>query len=293
MKPDVVAIGGGHGLAVTLRAARRYAGTLAGIVSVADDGGSSGRLRNELGIIPPGDLRKCLVALADDTSDPARTLATAFEYRFDADDPSGHALGNLVIAALAASTGDLLRALDDAAALLGCVGRVIPAAIEPVVLVAECGTGEVRGQTAVQRTTGILRVSLDPCDVGAPPEAVAAIAHADQVLIGPGSLYTSVLAALAVPELTKALSNCAAQRVYVANLRPQSSETAGYDVAAHLAALRNHGVEIDVVVADTSVMAPGALDGSGVRVVTAPLAKANGLAHDPGRLADVLVDLVP
>jgi uncharacterized cofD-like protein len=291
--PKVVAIGGGHGLAVTLRAARGYARTLTAVVSVADDGGSSGRLRDELGMVPPGDLRKCLVALADDTSEPARTFANAFEYRFDADDPSGHALGNLVIAALAASTGSLLEALDYAAALLGCVGRVIPAATQPVVLVAESETGEVRGQTAVQRTKGIRRVSLDPSDVGAPVEAVAAIAEADQVVIGPGSLYTSVLAALAVPELTKSLSNCAAQRVYVANLRPQSSETAGYDVAAHLAALRDHGVEIDVVVADTTAMGPGTLDGFGVRVVTARLAKANGLAHDPGRLADVLVDLIP
>lgn len=122
--PHVVAIGGGHGLAVTLRAARRYAGKLTGIVSVADDGGSSGRLRSELGIVPPGDLRKCLVALADETSERGRTLATAFEYRFDSEDPSGHALGNLVIAALLASTGDLLKALDDAAALLGSVGGV-------------------------------------------------------------------------------------------------------------------------------------------------------------------------
>ena len=121
---------------------------------MADDGGSSGRLRGELGIVPPGDLRKCLVALADETSEPARTFAEAFEYRFDADDPSGHALGNLVIAALVASTGNLHEALDDAAALLGCVGRVIPAATQPVVLVAETDTGEVRGQTAVQRTTG-------------------------------------------------------------------------------------------------------------------------------------------
>ncbi len=292
MRPEVVAIGGGHGLAVTLRAARTYAGTLTGIVSVADDGGSSGRLRTELGIAPPGDLRKCLVALADETSERSRTLATAFEYRFDSDDPSGHALGNLVIAALAASTGDLLKALDDTGALLGSVGRVIPAASEPVVLVAESDSGEIRGQTAVQQTSGIRRVSLDPHDVAAPPEALAAIAGADQVVIGPGSLYTSVLAALAVPELTKSLGHSSAQRVYVANLRPQRSETAGYDVAAHLAALQDHGVEIDVVVADTSAMELGPLRSLGIQVVTAQLSKANGLAHDPGRLADVLSDLV-
>jgi uncharacterized cofD-like protein len=291
-EPRVVAIGGGHGLAVTLRALRLYAGTLTGIVSVADDGGSSGRLRNELGIVPPGDLRKCLVALADDTSDQARRLGLAFEYRFDSDEASGHALGNLLIAALVASTGDLQQALDDAGALLGSVGRVVPAATEPVVLVAESDTGEIRGQTAVQRTMGIRRVSLDPADVAAPPEALEAIAEADQVVIGPGSLYTSVLAALAVPELTKALGQSSARRVYVANLRPQRSETAGYDVAAHLAALADHGVEIDAVVADTSAISLGAIDTLGVRVITAGLAKANGLAHDPGRLAEVLAGLI-
>ena len=288
----MVAIGGGHGLAVTLRAGRLYAGTLTGIVSVADDGGSSGRLRHELGIVPPGDLRKCLVALADDKSEQSRRLALAFEYRFDSDEASGHALGNLVIAALVASTGDLQQALDDAGALLGSVGRVVPAATEPVVLLAESDSGEIRGQTAVQRTKGIRRVSLDPAGVAAPPEALKAIAEADQVVIGPGSLYTSVLAALAVPELTKALGQCSAQRVYVANLRPQPSETADYDVAAHLAALADHGVEIDAVLADTSAITLGAIDALGVRVITAELAKANGLAHDPGRLAGVLAGLV-
>ncbi len=287
-----MAIGGGHGLAVTLRAARRYAGTITGIVSLADDGGSSGRLRDELGIVPPGDLRKCLVALADETSQPSRTLASAFEYRFASEEPSGHALGNLVIAALAASTGDLQQALDDAGALLGAVGRVVPASTEPVVLVATTDSGEIRGQTAVQRTAGIRRVVLDPIDVAAAPEALKAVTDADQVVIGPGSLYTSVLAALSVPELTRCLGLCSARRVYVANLRPQRSETAGYDVARHLVALQDHGVEIDVVVADTSAIALGAMDGLGVQVVTAELAKANGLAHDPGRLAAVLADLV-
>ena len=135
--PKVVAIGGGHGLAASLRAAMRYAGTLTGIVTVADDGGSSGRLRRELGIVPPGDLRMCLVALANEASEPSRSLARAFEHRFEADEVAGHALGNLLIAALVASTGDLQKALDTAGTLLGAEGRIIPAASESVVLKAD------------------------------------------------------------------------------------------------------------------------------------------------------------
>jgi uncharacterized cofD-like protein len=290
--PKVVAVGGGHGLAASLRAARKYAGVLTGIVSVADDGGSSGRLRRQLGIVPPGDLRTCLVALADDSSEPFRSVAEVFEHRFDADEVAGHALGNLVIAALVASTGDVQHALDIAGLMLGTVGRVLPAATEPVVLKASAPSGEVKGQTAVQRTRGIERVSLIPSDVPAPPEALSAIVDADQVVIGPGSLYTSVLAALAVPDITKALVKTSAHRVYVANLRPQPAETAGFDVADHVAALHEHGVPIDTVVADPSSIELGDIEGLGVRVVVAELAKTNGLAHDPGRLADVLADLV-
>jgi uncharacterized cofD-like protein len=290
--PRVVAIGGGHGLAGSLRAARRYAGSLTGIVTVADDGGSSGRLRRELGIVPPGDLRMCLVALANEDAEPSRSLALAFEHRFEADEVAGHALGNLLIAALVASTGDLQDALDTAGTLLGAVGRVVPAASEPVVLKADGPSGEIRGQTAVHGTSGIERVSLIPSDVAAPREAVQAIHEADQIVIGPGSLFTSVLAALAVPEITKSLATTSAQRVYVANLRPQPAETSGFDVADHVTALQEHGVSIDTVVADVSYMALGEVGELGVRVVVAELAKANGLAHDPGRLADVLADLV-
>jgi uncharacterized cofD-like protein len=233
-----------------------------------------------------------LVTLANDTEEPSRSLALAFEHRFEADEVAGHALGNLVIAALVASTGDLQGALDKAGALLGAVGRVIPAATEPVVLKADATEGEIRGQTAVHGTAGIQRVSLIPSDVAAPPEALEAISEADQIVIGPGSLFTSVLAALAVPEITKSLARTSAQRVYVANLRPQPEETSGFDVADHVTALQEHGVSIDTVVADMSYMDLGDLGQLGVRVVVAELAKTNGLAHDPGKLADVLADLV-
>jgi uncharacterized cofD-like protein len=290
--PRVVAVGGGHGLAASLRAARSYAGKITGVVSVADDGGSSGRLRRDFGIIPPGDLRKCLIALSDETSVPAQLLAAAFEHRFESDELTGHAMGNLLIAALAATTGSLQEALDEAGRLLGCAGRVVPASTEPIQLKAEADSGEIRGQTAVMHTSGIHHVWAIPADVAASPEAIEAIAEADQVVIGPGSLYTSVLAALAVPEITEAISKCPGRRVYVANLKPQRAETTGYDVAAHVAGLLEHGVPVDVVLADSSSLPLGDLGSLGIEVVETKLAKTNGLAHDPGRLSGALAALV-
>jgi uncharacterized cofD-like protein len=284
--PRVVAVGGGHGLAASLRAGRLYAGELTAIVSVADDGGSSGRLRRQMGIVPPGDLRVCLVALADDG-----LLARVFERRFesDTDELTGHALGNLILAELMAAAGDTQRALDEAARLLGADGRVVPAATEPVVLKASSDGGEIEGQTAVMDTTHIQRVSVIPADAQAPAAARTALAGADQIVIGPGSLFTSVLAAVAVPGIAEGIRTATARTVYVANLRPQPAETEGFDVADHVAALVAHGVEVDAVVADTTAIGLGRL---GVEVAEGPLAKANGLAHDPVRLAAALARLV-
>jgi uncharacterized cofD-like protein len=281
----VVAVGGGHGLAATLRALRRFASSVTAVVSVADDGGSSGKLRRQLGIVPPGDLRRCLVALAGEGS----VLAEAFEHRFDGEGLDGHALGNLVIAGLVAATGELQRALDEAGRLLGSVGRVVPATGEPVVLTASSDHGEVEGQSVVTRTERIRRVSLVPADPPASPEALAALGEADMVVVGPGSLFTSILAALAVPSLARALRRSPGRKVYVANLRPQPGETAGFDVAAHVEALVAHGVEVDLVVADTSAIALGPLR---VPVVEEALARPGGGGHDPARLAAVLEGLV-
>jgi uncharacterized cofD-like protein len=287
----VVALGGGHGLAATLAAARRYADELCAIVSVADDGGSSGRLRAAFGIPPPGDLRKCLVALADPTS----LWTAAFEHRFDAGELEGHAFGNLVLAGLAASTGDFEAALAEAGRLLGAVGRVVPATIEPVVLkaVIRGATGDggdsITGQVAVGSSEGIAGVSLVPDDAKAPQAAIAALAEADQVVIGPGSLFTSVLAVVAVHDLRNALAATPARKVYVCNLRPQLPETAGYDVAAHVDALRGHGLDIDVVVCHPGSLRVGRLD---VECVQRPVARPDGAAHDPALLAAALEDLL-
>lgn len=280
----MVAIGGGHGLAATLEAARCYAGQVTALVSVADDGGSSGRLREALDILPPGDIRRCIVSLAE----PGSTWAEVLEHRFPAGELEGHALGNLLIAGLVAVTGDFVEALDRVAALVGALGRVLPATVEPVVLKAATIDGEVSGQLAVARSAGIARVSLVPPDPVAPPAALEAIAEADQVVIGPGSLYTSILAALAVPALTSALAAAAAQVVYVCNLRPQFPETAELDVAGHLAALIDHGVDPDVILCDTSTLPLG----QPVRpFLDLSLAGPSGLAHDPAKLAAALADL--
>lgn len=281
--PRVVALGGGHGLASTLRAVRRYAGRITAVVSVADDGGSSGRLREIAGIPAPGDLRRCLVAVAADGS----PWAEAFEYRFPpgTGDLAGHALGNLIIAGLANVTGDFGQALDRAAELLGAVGKVLPATTVPTVLIAEVSGREVVGQVAVSETPeSITCVSTVPADAPVPAEALAAIAEADQVVLGPGSLFTSVLAVGAVPGIRCALEERTGGRIYVCNLRPQLPETAGFSEADHVRAVLDHHIPLDVVVCS----GPGPRELLGVRVVRGDIALADGTGHDPYRLAALL-----
>ena len=277
----VVAVGGGHGQAMSLRAIRHYASSITAVVAVADDGGSSGRLRDALGIIPPGDLRKCLLALADPDS-PAVDL---FRYRFPETAVEGHALGNLMLAALFAERPSVIEALDAAGQLLGACGRVLPATLASVTLHAEGPRGPVDGQVAVMAASDIRQISLRPERPDAPDEVLEAISTADQIIIGPGSLYTSVLAAVAVPAITQAITESAAQRIFVANLRAEDAETRGYDVAAQVDALGRHGIPVDVVVCDTSRIDLGMV---GPRVVEVALARRNGLAHDPDRLWPVL-----
>jgi len=284
--PAVVAIGGGHGTAITLKATRRYAGTLTGIVSVADDGGSSGRLRELLNVVALGDIRKCLVALADDGS----ALASAFERRYDEGELAGHALGNLILAGLVDASGDLVLGVGEAARLLGAQGDVLPATTERVVLKAESARGTVAGQVAVMGTADIRTVSLVPDDARPPALALERLAEADQIVIGPGSLYTSVLAAVAVRGIAEAVAASRAQVVYVCNLHPQIPETEGYDVAAHLAALARHDVEVDVVLCDSI---PGITIGATeVLVHDVSLTGENTLVHSPAKLADALSGLL-
>lgn len=320
-RPRVVVLGGGHGLATTIQAARLYAGELTAVVSVADDGGSSGRLRQIAGIPAPGDLRRCLVAMAagGDPTGPG-TWARAFEYRFPSGDRDleGHALGNLLIAGLANVTGEFGQALRLASELLGTVGRVLPATSTPVVLKADVAGTEVLGQVNVSESPGVISgVSIVPPDATVPPEVLEAIAGADQVVIGPGSLFTSVLAVCVVPGIRSALearhrshrgdsgdSGGGGDRssqhapigsllqgqphpptVYVCNLRPQPPETAGFTPADHLRAVLSHGVPVDVMITHEPVPAQGP---DGVRILQAPVGRPDGAGHDPRRLAAVL-----
>ena len=283
--PRVVALGGGHGLAATLEATRHYAGDVTAIVSCADDGGSSGRLRDAFGIPPPGDLRRCLVALGE----PGCLWGRVFEHRFDAGELEGHAVGNLVIAGLATSSGDFIAALEQAGRLVGAAGRVIPATTTPVVLKAEADGSAIEGQVAVAGARHISRVSIVPPDAQPPSEALEALDRADQVVFGPGSLFTSVLAVGVVPALCEALARTSGRKVYVCNLRHEVPETEGYDVAAHVEALAAHGLEVDVVLCDERGISKGDVK---VTCVEADVSRPDGAAHDAVKLARALSALV-
>ncbi|MDQ6782757.1 MAG: uridine diphosphate-N-acetylglucosamine-binding protein YvcK [Actinomycetota bacterium] len=305
--PSIVAIGGGHGLAATLAAARTYAGEVTAVVSVADDGGSSGRIRQSVGIPAPGDLRRCLVALAD----PNSVWAKVFDYRFGAGDLEGHALGNLIIAGLSEATGDFTAALAEAGRLLGAAGRVLPVTTSPTTLRASVNGAEIIGEVQVNTSAGpIASVSVlgpDGAETPAHHSVIEAVRGADQVIIGPGSLFTSVLAACVVPGVREALGARRGGRIYVANLAPEHRETEGMSLAQHAAALADHGVTVDVVVCDPAAFEaasdvraaaePAASMRVGdtdipVRLETAALAGPGGREHHTGRLAAVLRALV-
>jgi uncharacterized cofD-like protein len=220
----------------------------------------------------------------------------AFEHRFGDDaDPGlrGHALGNLVIAGLTAATGSFVEALDLAGRMLGAQGRVFPATTDPVVLKAVAAGGEVEGQVAVANSGRIAYVTIVPPDAAPPGEALDAIRTADQLVLGPGSLFTSVLATAVVPAIRQALEQRSpAQRlVYVCNLRT-SAETEGFDVAAHVDSLAAHGVEPDVVLHDPGEGMPTGSPTTDIQIVEADLATGDHTTHDPGKLARALADLV-
>jgi len=285
----VVAIGGGHGLAVTLRAVAPWAAHVTAVVSTADDGGSTGRLRESWDVPALGDVRRCLAALADGTAVWARVL----ERRFDAGELTGHAVGNLLLLALTEELGDLQSACDEIAHTAGidtARARVVPVTDDAVVLCGRTTEGDVvEGQVQVATTQGIEEVWVEPEGTVASHLALEAIRAADLVVLGPGSLYTSVLAAVVVGDLRKALADTDARIAYVANLRAEQAEARGYDLAAHVAALGRHGLHPQVVVADPrGAVALGPLD---VDVVQADVCDARGLLHDPARLASAIEGL--
>jgi uncharacterized cofD-like protein len=291
-RPRVVVVGGGRGLTATVRAARSYAGHTTAVVATADDSGSTGRLRSALAIPAPGDLRRCVLAMAGVEEEP---LGRAFEHRFVGTDIEGHALGNLMLTGLAAVTGHFSDATNELARLLGLdplTAQVYPATVDSVDLQAVTVHGiEVIGQYAISKTESIERVTLIPAGSRAPNGVVEAIRDADQVVLGPGSVYTSILAAALVGDIHVALAKTSARRIYVCNLEPEDAETQGYDVAAHVTALTTHGIEPDVVLVDRQGLLP--VENVQHPVVLADLALPDGSAHDSAKLAAVLAGLVP
>ncbi len=282
----VVAVGGGHGTAVSLRALKLISPDVTGVVSVADDGGSTGRLRAMLNVAAVGDLRKCLGALAD----PDNPLTASFEHRFTVGELAGHAVGNLLLVGLIDATGNLEESVAALAQVMGVTGTIVPASCEGVVLVASTEEGSTRGQTMVARSRTIRHISLEPANAAAPILAVETIERADLVLIGPGSLFTSVLAACVVPGITQALAGTRARRIYVANLRAEIPETVGYTLQDHVDALERHGVVPDLVLVDER--SPFADEPCTLRTRVRDLAGRNGLVHDVQKLASAVRDEV-
>jgi uncharacterized cofD-like protein len=299
----VVAFGGGHGLAASLSALRRVTTELTAVVTVADNGGSSGRLRRDFGVLPPGDLRMALAALCGDDS-WGETWARVVQHRFGGSgDLSGHSMGNLLIAALWDLLGDPVEGLDWVGRLLRVTGRVLPMAAVPLDIVATVegadpgspdAVREVRGQAAVAVTPGrVLSISLVPADPPAVPEAVSAVLEADWVVFGPGSWFTSVIPHLLVPSLAAALAVTRARKLVTLNLVPQPGETEGFSPHRHLEVLAEHApsLSFDVVLADAAAVAgaedelTGAAGPLGASLVLADVAAADGIRHDPDRLA--------
>lgn len=234
--PKIVAIGGGTGLSTLLRGLKDYSSNITAIVTVADDGGSSGRLRREIGVLPPGDIRNCLAAFADEE----KLLTELFQYRFSAGDGLvGHSFGNLFLTAMSDITGDLEQAIAASSRVLAIRGEVLPATLTDVNLWAELADGRrIEGESSITEAKGkILKIGCTPENPPALPRALEAIQEADYIIIGPGSLYTSIIPNLLVPEIAIAISQSQAPRIYVCNIMTQEGETQGYSVAEHIRAI--------------------------------------------------------
>lgn len=313
----VVALGGGTGLASLLRALKTEAGRnrdpwkLTGIVTVSDNGGSSGRLRSELGGIPPGDLRNCLAALTQEQS----ILSELLNYRFKGEGGlGGHSLGNLMLCALADLSGDWVRAVRQLSSVLVTVGRLFPSTVVPVTLMAEDWNGNCyEGETQVNSCKPpLVRLWLEPQDAEPLPEAILALLQADLILLAPGSLYTSTLPNLLIPEIRRTLARRSAPLVYVANLMTEPGETSGLSLVDHVAAIQALGeVALDAVVANDAAL-PGPLLHRYAQEGGAPLLGGSGTIcgvplfsqalldpdaemarHHPGLLRQAIWDLIP
>ena len=307
--PAVTVIGGGHGLSVLLRGIKTSTNNVSAVVTVADDGGSSGRLREELGIIPPGDLRNCLVALAD--TEPL--MEKLFQYRFEGDSAlAGHSFGNLFIAAMNEVTGDMETALKESSKVLAVKGRVIPASKEHVRLDAVMNDGTVvEGESQIPEAhKKIRRVQLFPKRVQAVPAALEAIETADAIILGPGSLYTSIMPNLLVDGVANALKKSKAIKIYICNVLTQPGETDNYSAAQHAKAILDHTGKgtIDYVLVNSAPIPESMWRGTGAKPVEIDEDKVNALGmglikadlmsttevgrHDPDKLCAEVMKII-
>ncbi|MEO8625946.1 MAG: gluconeogenesis factor YvcK family protein [Candidatus Limnocylindrales bacterium] len=308
--PKVVAIGGGTGLSALLRGLKELTNNITAVVTVADDGGSSGQLRTELGIPPMGDIRQCIAALADSEPAMAKLLSYRFPLGGEVDSSyRGHAFGNLLIAALTATAGDFEEGVRQSNRVLAVRGSVVPVAGQPITLHAALIDGSViEGQSRIGRVRGIRRVWITPESARPSAEAMDAIAGADFIIIGPGSLYTSLLPPLLVPGIHDALSHATAPRLFVCNVATQVGETEEFTLTDHLDALSSHGMAdvIDAVLVNDNLRArqPQNYPAAPVRINMALSSKVgpqliardvvdddNAHRHDPRKLANVLLTL--
>lgn len=301
--PRIVALGGGHGLSATLRALRHITRQLTAVVTVADDGGSSGRLRQELKVLPPGDLRMALSALCDDT-EWGLTWRDAMQHRFKSHgELNNHALGNLLIVTMWDLLGDIVDGLDWVARLLGCQGRVLPMCAEPMQIEADLEVnGHVRtvyGQSKVAKAPGKLTdLRLNPHNPQVCAQTLAAIEQAEGIVLGPGSWYTSVLPHFFIPDLAESLRVSGARKVMVMNLETHTDETQGMNLAQHLEAFKRyaHGMKLDVIIIDPNVVADDdrleeAAESLGAKILLRQVRSGqDATKHDPLRLGAALRD---
>jgi uncharacterized cofD-like protein len=304
----IVAIGGGTGLSTLLRGLKRRTTNLTAVVTVSDDGGSSGRIQKELGVLPPGDIRNCLVALADDEA----LVTDLFRYRFtEGEGLSGHSFGNLFLAAMTGITGNFDHAIKESSRVLNIVGRVLPATLGVVQLCAELDDGSViRGESNISLASRpIRRVFFDPAYTAPLEEVIAAIRDADAIVLGPGSLFTSILPNFLVERIAKEVAAANAVKIYICNVMTQPGETSGMTAGDHVDALfSNAGARVcDVVVvndeAPSKLLAAYAQEGQvpvvpdvdriesmGLEALTAPvISEAETVRHDPQKLANVVI----
>ncbi len=244
--PKVVAIGGGTGLSMLLKGIKKITNNITAVVTVGDDGGSSGRLREEMGVLPPGDIRNCIAALADDED----LVTKLFQYRFDVGEGlKGHSFGNLFLTALCSITGNMVRAVKESSNVLSIRGRVLPSTLDDMKLAAEMEDGRViHGESAIPEAKGkIKRLFTEPSECKALPEVIEAIKSADLIIMGPGSLYTSVIPNLLIKEIASEVAKSKAKKIYVCNIMTQPGETDNYSVASHVNALISHAGSSDIL----------------------------------------------